>query len=80
MHALSGVLSGEALGCLCLAVQARARLHKFATLKLLPQPALKLHYELPLLDTGLVASLNYYCPFVEDLRSPIHPPASIMLR
>mmetsp|Transcript_31971 Transcript_31971/g.80762 ORF Transcript_31971/g.80762 Transcript_31971/m.80762 type:complete len:276 (+) Transcript_31971:206-1033(+) len=61
-------------------LQARARLHKFATLKLLPQPALKLHYELPLLDTGLVASLNYYCPFVEDLRSPIHPPASIMLR
>lgn len=60
--------------------QARARVSKFATLKLLPQPALKLHYSLPLLDTGLVATMQYYCPFVEDLHSPIHPPATLMLR
>mmetsp|Transcript_28684 Transcript_28684/g.80758 ORF Transcript_28684/g.80758 Transcript_28684/m.80758 type:complete len:117 (+) Transcript_28684:823-1173(+) len=50
------------------------------TVKLLPYPMLRLHGSVPLLDTGIVATVQYTCPFVEGLRSPFEPPARLMLR
>eukprot|EP00951_Prasinocladus_malaysianus_P037272 scaffold399401_cov24-Prasinocladus_malaysianus.AAC.1 len=32
------------------------------------------------MDSGLVAHIHYMCPFVSELRSPLAPPAQLMLR
>jgi hypothetical protein len=42
--------------------QARVKLSDYMTVKLLPEPMVKVHRSLPLLSTGLVVSMRYECP------------------
>lgn len=41
---------------------------------------IRVHRSIPLLDTGLVATIQYTCPFVDGLYSPFYPPARLLVR